>query len=641
MLVDILGRTIKLIKMENKFVNHTDPTTPIDLKKITLEQQYAKLTESEKLQVACKILGMNHVPVDFKTFLFDDYFLGNITDHGKVLFKYWLDKFDMIFPNPVTTKTPYLSFTGCIGSGKSFISKMLGLYMYHRLDCCENIFRSLGLAESGKIAYGFFHASEETAKRDFVHFYKSVFDSSPYFKNLYNNPPIRLISSGPKSVGSVIGTQLIFSVLSEIGFWKPQDASEKMDEVLGRYRNRFAHKRFNFGMVIADSSAKDSDHGASQRFEEIVPPKELFKISPSHWEVRPEVYSESNGQTFDFYIGDSKRLPKIIEENENPLTEGLDLDRIIKVPISAKFNFIANPVRSLQDLAGVPYTGTSLFFGGDLSHVLKCSSIRNIVPEEVIVDFYDKSDTIYSHVAPMIYRIPKRTNLFVHYDIGLKKDRTGVSLCYYSGEVSSPDGKTMYPTFKIPLCFVVSRLPGQSTSLDHLYQFLRDLIRDGYYITFSADSFASAGLFQSCERDGIEYKAISIDKTMDAGIALKNIINTDRLEIPYNNIFLRECSEIRVVTNGKNDTHMKLDHPLISSCTDFDYKNKTGEQPGTKDLFDAVSGSIFSCLQHYSSYDETGVGGGFQKSLAAFSKLTTSAKEESQKAFQSMLEDIY
>ena len=48
---------------------------------------------------------------------------------------------------------------------------------------------------------GFFHASEQTANKDFVQYFRTVFDISPYFKNQYNNPPIRLISSGPKSVG--------------------------------------------------------------------------------------------------------------------------------------------------------------------------------------------------------------------------------------------------------------------------------------------------------------------------------------------------------------------------------------------------------------------------------------------------------
>ena len=242
----------------------------------------------------------------------------------------------------------------------------------------------------------------------------------------------------------------------------------------------------------------------------------------------------------------------------------------------------------------------------------------------------------------MLYKVPKSTNLFVHYDIGLQKDKTGVSLCYYAGEEPDPNGNASYPKFCVPLCFVVSRREGQSTSLDHLYQFLKDLIGNGYYVTFSADSFASAGIFQSCERDSIEYKAISIDKTMDAGVAFKNIVNTERIELPYNNILLRECSEIRIVTNGKNNEHMKLDHPQTSSCTEFDYANRTEKSlPGTKDLFDAVCGSVFSCLRKYSEYMENGVTGGFTKSYKALSSLTTSAREQSQKQFQSMIESIF
>ena len=625
------------------FINQSDPTTPFDPNAVSLEAQYKKLSEKEKLQIACKLLGMNHIPVTMEQFLFDEYYLGcdTITNHGKQIFAYWLDKFKIIFPNPVITRTPFISFSGAIGTGKSYQSKMIGLYHFHRLDCCQNVFHSVGLAGGTKLAFGFFHASSETAYRDFVQFYKFVFDTSPYFRQQYNKPPIRMIASGPKSTGSVIGTQLIYCVLSEIGFWKVQDAKEKMDEVLTRYESRFKNKRFNFGGVVADSSAKDADHGASQRFEEIVPQKELFCIHPSQWEVRPELYAESEGKTFDFFIGDSKQVPRCMNPGEDPIKSGIDLDRIVKVPISAKHHFLANPVRSLQDLAGIPYTGASLFFNGDLSHLMNCSKIRNYAPEEVIVDFYDKSDRIIDHVRTMLYKVPKRTNLFVHYDIGLQKDKTGVCLCYYSGEVSDPTGTAQYPTFKVPLLFVVSRKKGQSTSLDHLYQFLKDLINEGYYVTFSADSFASSGIFQSCERDGIEYKSISIDKTMDAGVAFKNIVNTERIELPYCNILMRECSEIRIVTNGKTNSHVKLDHPLISSCTEFDYKNVTGEQPGTKDLFDAVCGAVFSCLQKYSEYLEGGVGGNFEKAKQALDKVTHSAFEDTQKRFQSMVENIF
>ena len=53
---------------------------------------------------------------------------------------------------------------------------------------------------------------------------------------------------------AVIGTHLIFAVLSEIGFWRPQDAISKMGEVLIRDQSRFISKRFNFGGVLLDSS---------------------------------------------------------------------------------------------------------------------------------------------------------------------------------------------------------------------------------------------------------------------------------------------------------------------------------------------------------------------------------------------------
>jgi hypothetical protein len=249
------------------------------------------------------------------------------------------------------------------------MSRFIGLYTYHRLDCCSNPFLSLGLAGGTKLGMGFFHANEQTAHKDFVQYFKTVFEVSPYFRNQYNKPPIRLISSGPKSVGGVIGVNLIFSILSEIGFWKPSDAMSKMSEVLTRYQSRFVSKRFTFGSVIIDSSAKDADHSVADKFEEAVPEEELFIAKFSHWVARPELYHESNNITFDFYRGDSVRTPHVIEDDEK--IDELDKDRIIKCPIQVKRNFMLDPIRSLQDLAGFPYSGKELFFNGSYKKSLE------------------------------------------------------------------------------------------------------------------------------------------------------------------------------------------------------------------------------------------------------------------------------
>jgi hypothetical protein len=123
----------------------------------------------------------------------------------------------------------------------------------------------------------------------------------------------------------------------------------------------------------------------------------------------------------------------------------------------------------------------------------------------------------------------------------------------------------------------------------------------------------------------------------------KNVINTERAELPYHNVLLRECSEIRIVQSGKKGEHIKLDHPKVSSCTEFDYAEveASKERPGTKDIFDATCGALYSCYQKYAEYLETGVAGGVNMSMKALTGLTKDPREESQKQFQNMLEDIF
>lgn len=244
-------------------------------------------------------------------------------------------------------------------------------------------------------------------------------DISPFFKNeltRYSKLPVRLIASGFKSKGSVIGSQLLYVVLSEISFVSPVDANNKINEVLIRYNSRFSRIRHYFGGCVCDSSAKESINDSAQKFEESVPKGELFKVHPSIWQVKPQDYAESKGQYFEFYRGDNITLPHIMTEEELA-DDTIDKDRIIKVPIQLRFSFENDATKSLQDLAGVAYSNQDLLFSGDLSHVFKCASIRNLMPDVISTDFYNMKDTIYSKAEPMIDFIPRKSHLFIHFDI--------------------------------------------------------------------------------------------------------------------------------------------------------------------------------------------------------------------------------
>ena len=413
-----------------------------------------------------------------------------------------------------------------------------------------------------------------------------------------------------------------------------------MNEVLIRFNSRFAGIRHFIGNVIIDSSAK-FEQSVPEKFEESVPKDELYVVKPSHFIVRPDQYLESHGKVFKLYRGDSKVLPHIMTEEELN-DETIDKDRIIDVPIQLKFMFESGDiVRALNDYCGIAYSNKDLLFSGDLSHLLKCSSIRNYCDEVIKVDFYNLQDSIYSKVSNMIDMIPRMTHLFIHFDIGLKKDITGCAICYYDGEREDPSGNGgSYPLFKFPAIFGISRYRNQSTSLDHIYQFIVKLM-DRYTLTVSFDSFASVGLLQSLQRLGsqIETKTISVDRTTEPYFMFKNVVNTERCKLPYCERLLRECSELRIVTYG---THVKVDHPQVSQCTDFDYKNATGEMPGSKDLADSACSALFSCYQNYSERMESGFSSAYIKESNAIKQITPrDAKSEAMKHFQGMLEDIF
>jgi len=87
------------------------------------------------------------------------------------------------------------------------------MYMYHRLDCTKNVYKSLGLIQGAKLALVVTHASSDTADRDFIRYFKDeVFERSPYFQNLYNldKKQIRLVAAGPRT-NSIIGLN-VFAV---------------------------------------------------------------------------------------------------------------------------------------------------------------------------------------------------------------------------------------------------------------------------------------------------------------------------------------------------------------------------------------------------------------------------------------------
>ena len=418
-------------------------------------------------------------------------------------------------------------------------------------------------------------------------------------------------------------------MISEANFYpKPEQAIGKINTAVIRFKSRFQKSRFLIGNIIVDTSAK-GDNGPSEIFEYERPRNELMICKASHWEVKTNDYIESNNQTFRVYKGDSKTFPYVLDEDQKlPLDQ--DPGRVLEVPIQLYTDFKSDIIKSLQDLAGVTTSSGNAFFDGNISHLIKCCSVRNLIPDTIHVDFYDKTQNLYEQIYPMLQRIPKGTFLFCHLDLGLVTDHTGFSIVYFS-HWESPDGVTKEPVYNCPLTISIDRLKGQQTSLWHIYQMLSLLSKD-FNILVSADTAYSQQILQDLERDGVPVRNISLDRTDTAAIYFKNVVNRERIFIPENKRLLREVSDLVVTPKGK------IDHPKTASPI---FDNTDGTRIGSKDVFDSLAGALWSCHLSISEGEENGVNASYIKQLDILGKMTRSAQEEAQETFQGLVEGIF
>lgn len=390
------------------------------------------------------------------------------------------------------------------------------------------------------------------------------------------------------------------------------------------------------GNLIIDSSSRGAG-GPTEVFLENAEPQFTWDCRPSHYRVRENLYKRSGGNTFSVYIGDGKYPPKILNKNDKEekyvLEEDQDPDRVEHVPVQLLGEFKSDLIKALQDKSGINTGSSDSFFGGSIEHLANCSTIKNKIPEVITVDFYDKEDRIINHIGKAIELIPRGTTIWLGLDLGVVDDTTGIAGCSFD-HWENING-TLVPKIKCHFVFGLSRIEGQETSLFHIEQFIEDLNRR-FNVIVSADQAFSRGIFQSCEQKNIPSKYVSTDNTpCEPALYLKYLANNELLEIPVHKRLQREAYDLKYVGPKR-----KVDHPKKASISPL-FDNPDGSQPGSKDIWDALASSVYSIKLSITEGEELGYSSGIVKQLESLGKMTADPREESQKEFQGMLENIF
>lgn len=233
------------------------------------------------------------------------------------------------------------------------------------------------------------------------------------------------------------------------------------------------------------------------------------------------------------------------------------------------------------------------------------------------IDFYDKTDKLIYKLDPYIREIPDDKIIYLHYDIGVVGDNTGLALAYFDkwNYFDKVDGsKFRLPSIIVPMAVGLNRYEDQETPIYQLEEFLYDLERNFEIGCFSADQYASRQLLQDLTLNKIPNKYISVDRTDEPYKFIKSESNFGLLRLPMNGLLKTEMSDLRRIGD-------KIDHPVT----------------GSKDISDAVCGAVYSVyldLEHASQLSN-------KYKASKISEVILSRQSTSVNELQNMLHGIF
>lgn len=582
-----------------------------------LDKALLSLNKRESEELLAFIDGYDTIPVDIRTFVHDEYFLGK-SFPNKGFWKYWLDQLESIYPHPLLpSKYMEIIIKGSIGTGKTFCGVAGILYAQHRLLCLKSPQATYSLAPATNIRFALFNKTLLLAKDVCYDTLMNMFSDSPYFSELkasVNDKTKELVL--PKRLGITLASQashllgraVFGGVLDESNFAKTKVGGnskiyETYIQVVNRMGSRFRDELGKIpGQLYLISSERDEsdflvEHISSIRKSKTSENSEVFDttkiIETCLWEVKKDVNFYS-GNTFPVFVGSQTKSPSIIED---PTTlHHYDQSRIINVPVEHSREFRSNLVEAIRDIAGVS-TISRFKYISQVQYLTNSLILVNATRDDYIKVTFDDEDQIMDYVNSNVLKTYLFRNPFsprvIHLDVSLGGDAYGFAMGTIIGlkEVvrSSPESRldsdkvyTSDPQIIIELVMGLKRVGDMQFPLFKIRQLILDLRSLGFPIQLvTADlRLLSADTLQLLKLKGFNTKSLSVDKTPLAYQCLRTSIFEERFEAPAHPILEREFTELKE-SNGN------FDHP-DDGCVSGETKISLldGTNPTIKELAD-------------------------------------------------------
>lgn len=484
-----------------------------------------------------------------------------------------------------------------------------GLYLMYRLMCLKDPHEYLHLKPTEQVAFAFMNITKILAEDIGIAKFQSTVQMSPWFMergtmsgitNKIWNPPSWINIIVGSQASHVIGQPIYFACFDEISFIRNQDidkqkkiATDMMDTALGGMKTRFIHNGKNPTLMILASSKRSDksfleEHMKKKLAEEKV---NALIVDKPVWEVKPkETYS---GKTFNVAVGNRFLVSEIIPQGysiDDYVARGYN---VIKVPIEFQEDFKDNIDRALCDFAGISSSDLSKYISGVRVQAATSNQYRNPFVKDVIEVGNSPDDTAQYKDFFDLTAIPNRLKfrpLYVHLDMSISGDKTGIAGVWISGKKNSVENSAKELLYQVAFCVSVKAPKGYQISFAKNREFIYWLKEQGFNIKgISTDTFQNAAIAQDFVSKGYNYQIISVDRVNKDHICepyafFKNCIYEQRITLLGSKLLTQE-----LVGLERNGNTGKIDHP-------------DGGTSGSKDMSDAVCGSLWNASQHAEEY---------------------------------------
>lgn len=513
----------------------------------------------------------DEIPVDIDTFIEDPNYLGNTLNKGNAIYPAWRQMLHDVFKDPYKYTTIVL--TGSIGTGKSTIGVIGGLYQLYCIMCLKDPHKYFGIeATQNNIMFIFNNLTITKAQKGMYGTFMGHCLKSPWFmshgkmvgdvnKTYLPDKRIRFdVASEEYHITSTDCFAFFFDeandVLHNDGNFQDAYAMKILNAANQRIRSRFRSKDRSmfFGKSWLISSKQSEMAFVEQYTQDLLnkDPESVYVFDKPQWEVIP---IELSGKTFNIAYGNKNSKSRIMSSDENIELTKKQGYKILEVPVEYKKDFEDNLNRALTEVAGVSVNYIDKFFSREYVSKSIDRNRQNPFSQDILIiglrDNQEYKDYFNPNLIPQEWQ---QENIYMHFDTSKNKDRTGISAV--SQAKNNPEELHHLFTIYIEapkndqICF-----KKHENFVFYLYDELGWNIKN-----ISSDGFNSAQLKQNFILHGIEADYISPDRTNIPYLSLQRLLYDGLMKILNIPLLENEIVELNM-----DNVKMKIDHPINKS----------------------------------------------------------------------------